>query len=142
MLAGHPDVEAQSPTAPAPVAGGDLEQVNLCDLVLPQEGAGAFAAEPRQPGGRQRARLHPLVHARNRHHGLLRVGVAGREDLAGVSLSQARDVGAEPVAGLAAESLIQYVDDDVQFRLTGMGRDDFGFEIAALEERGPSGVSG
>jgi hypothetical protein len=63
-------------------------------------------------------------------------------DLVEVSLSQARDVGAERVAGLAAESLIQYVDDDAQFCLTGTGRDDFGFEIAALEERGPSGVSG
>ena len=57
-------------------------------------------------------------------------------DLAEVSLSQARHVGAEPVADLEAESLIRYFDDEAQFRLTGMWRDDFGFEIAALEERG------
>lgn len=132
-------VEAQAPTqAPPPDAGRDLEQVNLCDLIPNEEVAGLFAAEPTR-GNLEGASGPSCIYQFTPDGGStvhnVYVALVGT-DLAEVSLGLARDEGAEPVAGLADESLIRYVDDEEQFRLTGMRRDDFGFEIAAPEEQG------
>lgn len=134
----QPDVEAQAPTAPPPIAGRALEQVNLCDLVPNEEAAGLFGAEPTR-GNLEGASGPSCIYQFTPDGGNtiqnVYVALVGT-GLAEVSLGLARDEGAEPVAGLADKSLIRYVGDEEQLRLTGLLRDDFGFEIAAPGEQG------
>ncbi len=130
---------AEATVAPAALGGWrDLESVNLCSLIHNDEVAELLESEPTRgdldgaTGPNCTYQITPDGGATVEN---LFVYLYG-EDMAEVSLTLARDAGGTLVEGLADEAYLVHEVEEGQYRLIGVRKGDFGFEILSPDDDG------